>query len=135
MRKGITPIISIVILLLIAVGIAGAGYTWITSYYTGLTGDAIAVTDTTCSLTGVTIYIQNIGTEELLTSAMTVQRDEIGANATMGAIAMVFDPTTVNPGQITTATDEFCNKTTSSGGTCIYRLITGGRVTTTQVTC
>jgi flagellin-like protein len=48
MKKGITPIIAVIILLLITVALAGMAWAFLSGYFTGLTGKTIAVVDYSC---------------------------------------------------------------------------------------
>ena len=140
-KKGITPIVAIVILLLIAVAIAGSAYTWIGGYYTGLTGNAISITDTTCSIVVgdddvITIRFTNIGTEPLtLSNANMVDRVVFG-EATPATTANYAYDTVVNPGTGGTVTDTQVETAAfTSGATYRYFIEVGGRTTQTQVTC
>jgi len=142
MRKGITPIISIVVLLLIAVAVAGAAYTWISGYFGGLTGTAIQVSDVRCVAGGtppkITIRFQNIGTDALDTAnKITISRSVVGTGTTATAFdvsQVSYNPTNAGPGQLVTVTD-LSVSATDAGLTFRYDLLLGGRVTTAQVTC
>jgi len=59
--RGITPIVSIVILLLITVAIGGAGYTFISGFYQGVLGSPIEITGSFCSNGVGNVIIRNIG--------------------------------------------------------------------------
>ncbi|MBI4020243.1 MAG: LamG domain-containing protein [Candidatus Aenigmarchaeota archaeon] len=59
--KGITPIIAIIILLLVTIAMAGAAYTYISAYNTGLTSKVIQVQDSF----GNTVVISNIGNQPI----------------------------------------------------------------------
>ncbi|MBI4020766.1 MAG: hypothetical protein HY369_00825 [Candidatus Aenigmarchaeota archaeon] len=140
MRKGITPIIATVILLLIAVAIAGAGYTWISGYWSGLTSNAIQITDISCNATAVTIRFSNYGTDPISASAagIPVERTVIGG---VGTAAITYGPDfvgtaldVVNPGASGRIYDTDAN-TADAGVTFKYFIEVGGRITTTQVTC
>jgi flagellin-like protein len=41
MRKGITPIIAIIVLLLITVALAGATWTYLSAYWVGIVGQSM----------------------------------------------------------------------------------------------
>ncbi|UCD03130.1 MAG: hypothetical protein JSV63_00650 [Candidatus Aenigmatarchaeota archaeon] len=66
MRKGITPIIAIIVLLLITVALAGAAWTYLSVYMTGLTGASVELQDYFCinSDTAV-ILVRNTGTVDM----------------------------------------------------------------------
>ncbi|MBI4182033.1 MAG: hypothetical protein HY520_03645 [Candidatus Aenigmarchaeota archaeon] len=121
MRKGITPIIATIIVLLIAIALAGAAYTWITGYWTGLTAGLIEVQSITCDLQAfdsatqtaaadggsVTIRFRNIGTDALQTAAggdITITREELGTPVT-AAETLTWGQFSVNPAVGGTVTD------------------------------
>lgn len=63
MRKGITPIIAIIVLLLITVALAGTAWTYLSSYMTGLTGNSYEVSDYFCTVNeDIIVIVQNFGT-------------------------------------------------------------------------
>ena len=66
MRKGITPIIAIIVLLLITVALAGAAWTYLSTYITGLTGQSVELQDYFC-VGGQTpvILVRNTGTVDM----------------------------------------------------------------------
>ncbi len=73
MRKGITPIIAIIVLLLITVALAGAAWTYLSTYMSGLTGQSVEVRDYFC--TGgstATIIVANTGTLDIPVGDVTV---------------------------------------------------------------
>lgn len=62
-RKGITPIIAIIILLLITIALAGAAWSYINVYWSSITGRNIIITDGFC--TGgntANVVVKNMGT-------------------------------------------------------------------------
>jgi len=63
--KGITPVISIVILVLIVISIAGAGYVFITGLEDSLTSKAIQISGSYCSMGVANIVIRNIGKDQI----------------------------------------------------------------------
>jgi len=139
MKKGITPIVAIVILLLIAVAIAGAAYTYITGYWTGLTGKALEITSTTCDSRGnVTINVRNFGQDIVSladppTGDVTVTRAIIAGS---GGTLNVVKSGTIDPGQGGTITDAGAGTgCTDTSATCQYTITTAGRAQTVTVTC
>lgn len=117
MRKGISPIIAILILLLIVVAIAGSAYTYIAGYWTGLTAKGVEVTSVACSGgTSAAVTLKNIGTESINTANdFTVTRTAGG-----GVYAGSFSPTSMAPGATTTFTDAGCT-TSGTVYVCNYR--------------
>ncbi len=73
MRKGITPIIAIIVLLLITVALAGAAWTYLSTYMSGLTGQSVEVRDYFCVGGDMAvILIANTGTIDLQTSEIAI---------------------------------------------------------------
>jgi len=73
MRKGITPIIAIIVLLLITVALAGAAWTYLSTYMSGLTGQSVELRDYFC--TGgstANIIIANTGTLDIAVSDISI---------------------------------------------------------------
>ena len=70
LKKAISPIIAIIIILLITIAIAGAGFSYISTYWTSLTGKQIQILSTFCVQTGHQgkVLIRNIGTASFDTS-------------------------------------------------------------------
>lgn len=66
MKKGITPIISVIILLLITVGLAAAAWTYMGNFFSSITAKTIEVPTQKC-INGVDVMaiIHNMGTESI----------------------------------------------------------------------
>lgn len=88
--RGITPIISIIIILLITISLAAAAWSYISGYWFGLVGTGIEITHMKCTDgTSATIYIHNIGTERLnMDSGIDVTRTDCP-----GCEVIEFSPT------------------------------------------
>ncbi|MCK5016162.1 MAG: hypothetical protein KAS32_03740 [Candidatus Peribacteraceae bacterium] len=81
MRKGITPIISIIILLLITVGMAATAWTYMSSFMTGITEGVVQVTNPICvDGTEAVFFIKNMGTNAIPTSSIICTDENIGAS-------------------------------------------------------
>jgi len=81
--KAISPIIAIIILLLITIAIAGSGYSYISVYWTGLTGKEIQVLDSYCySGNQGRIMVKNIGTNSVKTGEIRVINPNTGEDIT-----------------------------------------------------
>ena len=63
MKKAITPVISIIILLLITVSLAGVGWNYLSGYYEGMISKTIKMVEG--SARGNEIMIINIGTKDI----------------------------------------------------------------------
>jgi|GEM_PF-1829255 flagellin-like protein len=80
--KGITPIISTIILLLIAIGLAGTAYVYISSYVTPLTakdftivpGSESCVASTSTNTGNVSVRVINTGSTTLATADLTTRQ-------------------------------------------------------------
>ncbi|MFH1237589.1 MAG: archaellin/type IV pilin N-terminal domain-containing protein [Candidatus Aenigmatarchaeota archaeon] len=78
MKKGITPIISVIILLLITVGLAAAAWTYMGNFFSSLTAKTIEIPTQKCisgasGATNVMIILHNMGTESVsLTNDVTI---------------------------------------------------------------
>jgi flagellin-like protein len=135
--KGITPIISIIVVLLIAVSLSAAAWTYISGYWGGLVGSATELTSTICrGGTTAVVYVHNIGTSRLNMTdgtGLEITRTDTGGTATFS-----YDPTDgmLQPG----GTGQILDTTCASAGTptrCSYDIVeTGsGRLHQTYVTC
>ena len=67
MKKGITPIVSIIVLLLITVALAGVAWTYLSGWITGYTGKDFQVTNPGSCIGGTTamVTITNMGTDNI----------------------------------------------------------------------
>ena len=134
--KGITPIISIIILLLITVSIAAAAWTYISGYWSSLVSSGVEITSTVCTGgTAAVIYIHNIGTERLnITHGAGLDIDR-----TDGGVAFYeYDPLDgiVEPGDTGKVKDTSCT-TIGVKNRCAYNVLhlPSGRLHQTYVTC
>ena len=130
MRKGITPIIAVIILLLITVALAGLAWTFLSGYFSGMTAQNIQLIDYSCSGGTARVIFRNAGTASI-SAALTCTLDGTNTVATCGTGLTVVktqgtysaDPTvstaTIAAGTTATFTDN-CGAST----TCTYRLTT-----------
>lgn len=133
--KGITPIISIIILLLIAVSISAAAWTYISGYWSGLIGSAIEITSSICSSDGTTavVYIHNIGTNRLnILNGLEIDRTD------GGTAVLEYDPADgiVEAGNTGKVKDTNCTQI-GIQNRCMYDIVHGpsGRLYQTYMTC
>ncbi len=78
-KKAISPIISIIILLLITIAIASTGYSYLLTYWTSLTNKQIQVLDASCySGSQGKIIVRNIGTNSIDTTEIKVINTQTG---------------------------------------------------------
>ena len=99
MRKAITPVISIIILLLITISLAGTGWTYMSGYYEAMTAKTIKLVEG--SARGNEIMILNIGTSEIDQSDLRVL---VGGK---DSEILEMDPVTVGPKKSARLTFEF----------------------------
>jgi flagellin-like protein len=139
--KGITPIISIIILLLITVGLAAAAWTYMGNYLTTLTAKNIEIPTQKCvNGRDVMVIAHNMGTE-----VINVDNDILVMN---GSIALGdADITWCNLNQdcsseTLTSLDSggygkavISGCTTTSPRTCTYEFVVAGRSQTVTVYC
>ena len=115
MGKGISAIISIVILLLITVGLAGTVFTYLTGYSRTLTSSLVEVMSITCNKDIATIYIKNTGTEPI-PLPQSVQSQEYSPDANT-VLLYHFDDLTCGP-----QSDQACDSSTNE----FHGIIIGG---------
>jgi flagellin-like protein len=125
-KKGITPIIATIILLLIVIAIAATAWSYIMGYWSGLTSSNIEVVSAMCANKNTTfIGVRNIGTAALNTSLMTVVSTD--HTITSGA----WSATTITPYQTAT-----WNETGCKNQMCQYQITpSGGRPMPASVNC
>ena len=76
MNKGISAIIAVVLLLLIAIALAGSVYLYSSGIIGGKTAKTISVSDMYCNVTGyITVVLSNDGTASIADSDLTVLVD------------------------------------------------------------
>lgn len=69
MKRGITPVVSIVLLLIIAVAVVGMGYGFISGFFSTVTGKAAIISGvSSCNAGDVTIVITNAGEDVIDTN-------------------------------------------------------------------
>jgi flagellin-like protein len=130
MRKGVTPIIAIIVLLLITVALAGATWTYLSAYWTGIVGKNVQVMDAYCisGNTGV-ILIRNTGTNVIETGEIAVINTTSGDAAEGVWLDLNGSATSMaNPGTVV-------KYNVSCSGMCLFRFLVGGRSLTASVQC
>jgi len=142
--KGVTPIVAIIILLLITIALAGAAYTYLSQYFTGLTGKVLQLQDFLCTSNeannrSVSITFKNIGTQTVTLCsgnpgtgiATGTQGDAVGTSVgctdltitkTAGSsLNYSISSTAVSAGS-TTVFKDHC----AAGSLCSYRFVVQG---------
>jgi flagellin-like protein len=135
MRKGITPIIAIIVLLLITVALAGATWTYLSSYWGGLVSQNIQIMDSYCVGGDEGIFLlRNTGTSDVDPYDIIVMNGTGHGPrdwnwSTIGGT--VFNETLGE----TAAPNEVFKLNLSCDGYCLYRFLVGGRSLTGSVQC
>jgi flagellin-like protein len=129
MRKGITPIISIIVLLLITIALAGVAWTYLQGQLLVRTEKAMEVpfNGAWCDSNGeVFVTISNTGTTKILADEFVVET--IGTNS---AIAM----SDIDVKQAAVFSDNNLGAGYGSGTKVAYRFVAGGAVVNGEVQC
>lgn len=101
MKKGITPIISIIILLLITIALAGVAYTFLMGQlFTRIGGSFDVPTGGAfCTNNLITIQVSNTGTADLHSDSNPANNDFITAQVDGVDVTTSLETTTIPPGQ------------------------------------
>ena len=139
MRKGITPIISIIILLLITVGMAATAWTYMSNYMTTLTSKVLEVPTQKCiSGENAMVIVHNIGTAKIAIGNDVLVMDSDG-NAASGTAWADLDGNVITNissggyGKLTIA--GCCTSGVDCPKTCKYDIIVGGRSSEISIYC
>lgn len=76
--KGVSTVIATILMLMITIGLAGVAASYIFGWFAGETAVVLSIEDSECTVTGVTVWVRNEGTE------------------TSGDVAINFDTTTMS---------------------------------------
>ena len=121
MRKGITPIIAIIVLLLITVALAGAAWSYLSTYMTGLTAQSIELRDYFCvGGNDAIIIIANTGTTAFDTADIAIINTSSGDDI---ADDGVWTPTTIPTNEISTWKSAPADNACAGG--CTLRIVGG----------
>jgi FlaG/FlaF family flagellin (archaellin) len=146
MKKGITPVVAVVLLLIIAVAVVGLAYSFISGFFSATTGKAAVVVGAgRCdSASGqVTITMTNTGTNTLDISDVTVMLKSCTAGGTTACPAATSFTTgtgstwPLNLGatgtieEVDDITYDYCGL----GNICFYDVVVGGFPTTVRADC
>lgn len=129
-KKGITPIIAIIVLLLITVTLASFTYNYLMWYMDTLIGKNVQLMDTYCrgGNNGV-ILVRNIGTKNVQTDEIDIMKDDSAYGG--GQWLELTGSTPVS--ELTVGKVFKFNDTCTDF--CRYRFVLQGSVVTTQVQC
>ncbi len=138
MRKGITPIIAIIVLLLITVALAGTAWTYLSTYMSNLTGNSYEVTDSFCTTSDVgVVMLANTGTRDILVSDITVLDQSTGIAVTTGAWTHANGTGSITEIPVGGLGRWEDGGACGSGNSCTYRITAGnrGRALTASILC
>jgi len=135
MRKGVTPIIAIIVLLLITVALAGATWTYLLSYWQGIVGKNIQIMDSYCIAgdEGI-ILVRNTGTQDIKVADITVINTTSGSDPSGdwydlgGNYLNATKGDRITPGQVV-------RYNMSCERLCLFRFLAGGRTMIASVQC
>jgi flagellin-like protein len=148
MKKGITPIIAVIILLLITVALAGMAWAFLQGYFGSLTTKNIVAAGGYCSGgNSANVIIKNIGTDRISVGSCNLAGSIPNAGSTCGDLTIArTDSNTamvgklsissfLNGGATMTFTDTNC--TTATPKTCTYIFTAGSGIgpATASVEC
>jgi flagellin-like protein len=132
-QKGITPVVAILVLLLITIAITGSAWIYISTYYGGITSEAVEITSADCDGKGVQIFLRNIGSGNLNLDEVTVTRLNISGSCWNDTINLSYANNIVIPGGAGKISDTHCNSTDNVA--LQYTIIAGGRVQKVNINC
>ncbi|MBI4020558.1 MAG: hypothetical protein HY367_04455 [Candidatus Aenigmarchaeota archaeon] len=84
--KGITPVISIIILLLVTISLAGAAYMYVAVYMGSITSKVIQVGDAFCAAGEANVILNNAGTSDISITASLMQTNPYQPDANTRAL-------------------------------------------------
>ncbi|MCX6817974.1 MAG: hypothetical protein NTU57_03885 [Candidatus Aenigmarchaeota archaeon] len=141
MKKGITPIISVIILLLITVGLAAAAWTYMGNFFTSLTAKTIEIPTQKC-INGrdVMVILHNMGTEKIsLKNDVTVLSNGIPVIVTWCNVSGLCNGndniTSTDAGGFAKAIIDNCVTVSGQAKTCSYDFVVASRTQTASVYC
>jgi flagellin-like protein len=141
MKKGITPIIAIIVLLLITIALAGAAWTYLQGFLFSQITKTFNVPPNSiyCSGTGasrsIKVYVQNTGYQSVLDSVATTGGDFIIAEVDGTDRKADLVTVSVEPGKSAKVLDSTCGGSGCSTGQHTVRIGTGSTVVVEQVNC
>jgi flagellin-like protein len=140
--KGITPIISVIILLLITVGLAAAAWTYMGNFFSSITAKTIEIPTQKCiNGTNVMTIIHNMGTESIsLTNDVVVLSNGMPVIpvwwcSVSGMCDGNDNITSVQAGGFAKAIIKNCVTTPGQAKTCNYDFVVASRTQSVNVYC
>lgn len=129
MKKGITPIISIIVLLLITIGLVGIAWLYLSGYILGRTEKTIESPygGSWCDSSGAYVTLTNTGTQDIVAGDITI--GVIGTDSGLGA------GTTIASRQSAIIQSANCGAASCPSGWVDYRFVAQSSVIEGQVHC
>ncbi len=136
--KGITPIISIIILLLITVGLAAAAWTYMGNYLTTLTAKSVEISTQKCIDGDAMVIIHSIGTAAIKESEIVIWNAQGGTETVDLKNLSGTDMSEIEAGKYGRVEMDCCGGGVTEPecpSTCSFDIIIGGRANTITVYC
>ncbi len=137
MKKGITPIIAIIVLLLITIALAGAAWTYLQGFLFSQISKTFNVPPNSIYCSGATgaktikVYAQNTGYQSVLEEADIIIAEVDGADVTGDLVASF----SIEPQKSGKILDTACGGSSCSVGAHTVRIGTSSTVVVEQVNC
>ncbi len=98
-NKGVSAIIATILLLMIAIALAGTAYLYFSGMVGGKTGKTISISEAYCNGTHVTVVLSNDGTKNIVDADIKVLIDNVdrSTNYNFGSSLSPHDVVTVVP--------------------------------------
>jgi flagellin-like protein len=133
MKKGITPIVATIIMLLITIALAGAAWTFLSGYFTSMTSQTIQVVGSSCAGTNtVKMVVRNMGTQTITLGCVGAAAFPAATSVTCGSMTIIkatggnlaggLDVGSIAPNTNVVITDTSCANPTI----CKYSIVTSG---------
>jgi len=147
MKKGITPIISVIILLLITVGLAASAWSYMGNFFQSLTAKTIEIPTQKCvNGNDVMVIVHNMGTENIsITNDVFVLKNSMPVTKGIGSGQIqwceVSEDCSIVPGKTTIAAGGFAKAiiydctAQNVAATCNYDFVVASRTQTASAYC
>ena len=98
-NKGVSTIIATILILMIAIGLAGTAYVYFSGMVSGKTQKTISILEADCNGTHITLAVSNDGTIDIADSDITVLIDNVDRsdNYNFGSSLLPHNAVTVVP--------------------------------------
>jgi len=147
MKKGITPVVAVVLLLIITVSVVGMGYTFVLGFFGTISGKAVFISGmSSCGGGKVNIIVTNVGTGDIAESDVVIVRTnciEKGGSTCPSDPAKFSEKTVddfpVSPEKSGVLVEDDAqagiNAPCGADNKCTYNVLVGAGVFTTTANC